>query len=116
MEIKLNITDETLKDLLCGAFEGGSNYWIDMVSAPNKEERPANVEYWHECPVHGIPIVVHVQDDKAYTLNRAELEKGLQVMADKAKHHLNDILCENTDATTADVFLQCCLFGEIVYG
>jgi len=31
MKIKaeIEVTEEQLKDLLCCAFEGGSNYWID---------------------------------------------------------------------------------------
>ncbi len=27
-----------------------------------------------------------------------------------------DMLAENDDATTGDVFLQCALFGELVFG
>jgi hypothetical protein len=37
-------------------------------------------------------------------------------MADKYPRHIADILSENDDATTGDVFLQLCLFGDVVYG
>jgi hypothetical protein len=33
-----------------------------------------------------------------------------------APRHFADVLNENDDAGTGDVFLQCCLFGEIIFG
>ena len=39
-----------------------------------------------------------------------------QIMADKFPRHFANILNENDDAETGDVFLQCCLWGDIVYG
>ena len=37
-------------------------------------------------------------------------------MADKHKRHFDDMVSENGDADTADVFLQCCALKELVYG
>jgi len=37
-------------------------------------------------------------------------------MASEAPRHFADFIAENDDAETADVFLQCCLFGRIVFG
>jgi len=53
---------------------------------------------------------------KEWTLDLAAIRKGLQIMADKYPHHFRDAMAENDDAITGDVFLQCCLFDEIVYG
>jgi hypothetical protein len=44
------------------------------------------------------------------------IESGLQVMADKYPKHFADFMSEEDDCVTADVFLQCCLFGDIIYG
>jgi hypothetical protein len=44
------------------------------------------------------------------------MAKGLQVMAEKYPVHFNNFDSDNFDAETGDVFLQCSLFGEIVYG
>ena len=44
------------------------------------------------------------------------IKKGLQIMAEKYPRHMGDFLNENDDADTGDVFLQCCLFGEAIYG
>jgi len=38
------------------------------------------------------------------------------VMAKKEPRHFADFLKEDYDETTGDVFLQCCLFGEVIYG
>ena len=48
------------------------------------------------------------------------VKRGLSAMASGYDgiplRHFSAILNENDDAETADVFLQCCLFGKIVYG
>jgi hypothetical protein len=36
-------------------------------------------------------------------------------LATKYPRHFADLVNENTDAITADVLLQCCLFGELIY-
>jgi hypothetical protein len=55
-------------------------------------------------------------ETKREYLTREKIGKGLQTMADKYPEHFSAILTEEEDGETADVFLQCCLFGEIVYG
>ena len=49
-------------------------------------------------------------------LDRAAIEKGFQVMLEKAPRHLGNLLADHADAETGDVFLQCCLFGQVVFG
>jgi len=44
------------------------------------------------------------------------IKKGLQIIAEKYPRHMGDFLNENDDADTGDVFLQCCLFGDAIYG
>ena len=44
------------------------------------------------------------------------MKKGLDLMAGEHQRHWQDFINENDDADTADVFMQLCLFGEIVYG
>lgn len=120
--IQIKITDEQFKDMLCCACEGGSNYWIEKVDAP-RSKRPALAEYWHEAPVYGGTVTFHVSEGEpiegkgtAFVLNRSSLERGAQIMAKKCPAHFADWINENSDATTGDVFLQCCLFGEVIFG
>lgn len=51
-----------------------------------------------------------------YRLDRAALLRGSDLMAEKFPHHFANVITENADAETGDVYLQCCLFGGIVYG
>ena len=49
-------------------------------------------------------------------LDRAAIQRGLQVMAEKYPKHLKDFMDDQADACTGDVFLQCCMLGDVVYG
>lgn len=51
-----------------------------------------------------------------HKLTPESIARGLQVMAREYPWHFNHVGTSEEDAETADVFLQCCLFGEIVYG
>lgn len=122
MQIKTTVTisDERLKDLLCGAFEGGSNYWINHVEIPFKKEDRKG-EYFHEMPVYGQHLIVHTEEDapedkRVVTLDRAALERGMQIFADKYPKSFYEFMQENEDAGTSDEFLQCCIFGDAIYG
>jgi hypothetical protein len=44
-----------------------------------------------------------------------EMTRGLRVMAKKYPRQFGEIMQENTDAPCADLFMQCCLFGEEKY-
>lgn len=46
----------------------------------------------------------------------AALVLGLRRMADKYPKHFDNFMQENEDAITGDVFLQCVVFGEVIYG
>ena len=57
-------------------------------------------------------------------LNIATVKVGLQLMADRKDmkgkqipdRHFKNLATDNEDAETADVFMQLCVMGEIVYG
>lgn len=112
------IEDERIGDLLTGAFEGGSNYWYQIAGYVNPKN--IKVEFRHsELPlIDGCGVMVGDREDEdvePVLLNREALVKGLKVMGEKYDWHLKNFLDENDDAETADVFLQCCLFGKITY-
>lgn len=135
-QVGLSLPVKTVRGLLCSALEGGANYWhtVSRYSfAPGvaKEDfigkgRFVDPEvYWH--PTQLIPFapgcaveIAELDEDeskqKVHRLDREAMQRGLQVMLDKYPHHFADVLKENADAETGDVFLQCCLLGELVYG
>ena len=132
-KVAINVSDKQIQNMLCNAFEGGSNYWIERTkydygttglkpkdfSDGGKMQDPK--DYFH--PLQIVPItegcavlIKQIDEDAWVRLDRAAIEKGCQVMAEKFPQHFADWMGENDDATTGDVFLQCCVFGELVYG
>ena len=73
-------------------------------------------------------IIVEVYDIETDELlghlNRASVKVGLQLMADRKDmkgktvpaRHFKALATDNEDAETADVFMQLCVMGEIVFG
>jgi hypothetical protein len=49
-------------------------------------------------------------------LDLGTIRSGLQVMAYSYPRHWHDFINDNEDAATGDVFLQCCLYGEVIFG
>jgi hypothetical protein len=137
------VTEQQIRDLLVSGFEGGIGYWAMIWGyqfAPGlqysdfqeggKMQLPN--EYYH--PVQLIPLVpgcavllvdsneVHrgtetlPEGTPIWKLDRQALHDGLQVMAEHHLHHWRNFVEESSDAETADVYIQLCLFGEVVYG
>jgi hypothetical protein len=120
--------------MLISAFEGGSNYWymIDRYDYGEYAESDfvgngkfANPEYDGSLHLYLIPfvpgcaliIVDYESDEKTpYRLDRPAMERGLKLMQENWPHHWKDFISEYDDSVTGDVFLQLCLFGDIVYG
>jgi hypothetical protein len=135
--VQQKVPVERVKDLLCGAIEGGSNYWcqfcdrmggIPQAKAEYRQDVPFAeggwlrvIEYEPGMPKDAnIPARYTTTIDKtkveAYRLDMEAITRGIQVFAEKYPGHFGDFMAENEDATTSDVFLQCCLFGEAIYG
>jgi hypothetical protein len=54
--------------------------------------------------------------DGRRTVAWADVERGLLVMARNYSEHFTDWMADEGDEVTADVFIQCVLFSEVVYG
>jgi hypothetical protein len=126
MKISLDIPDHRIADLLCTACEGGSNYWIRKASGlPYKDAVPGakhvGDEGWGKLALN-LPVTFwDYEEDSAFPNHKHQLtlkkvKNGLALMAENESMHFGHFMSENEDATTADVFLQCALFGEVVYG
>lgn len=137
LQLSLAVADKRLRDILCNAFEGGSNYWYfieDTVCPPGttledffeggSRQDPENYFHYAELlPLEegGALIIRTLENDeinghKSRRLDRDTIAKGCAVMAEKYARHWSNFVTEHDDAETGDVFLQCCLFGEIVFG
>lgn len=134
---QIEVSADLIRGLLCTAFEGGSNYWYEIIdqkyppgtkradfSEGGRLQDPK--EYWHWCQLiptfeGGALIITSTEGDeingaKQWTLDRDAITRGLAVMSEKYPKHYGDAIGETGDAITGDVFLQCCLFGDIIYG
>lgn len=135
MKLSIDIDDEKIKGLLCCGFEGGIGYWAQIedykiVKGATYEDfqeggrfqEPKN--YYHPSQliplIEGCAVVIKdIQthtDKKTFHLDLKAIHKGLEIMSTKYPEHFGDFLSDNTDAITGDVFIQCCIFGEIIYG
>jgi hypothetical protein len=117
-----NIPDSRIEDLLCDAFEGGSNYWYIIKKfnyPPGKDKKSLGIEFAHiQLPLRGGSLTVgDIEGDMPdKVLDRAAIVKGLKLMSEKYPKHYADFLAENDDATTGDIFLQLALYDEIIFG
>lgn len=50
------------------------------------------------------------------TITLKEIQKGLELMAEKHPRHFGDFIAENDDAITADVFCQLVAYGDVIFG
>lgn len=129
--IQTEVPLSRIQDLLCCAFEGGSNYWyriekftppaqFEVTSSPEKPGEFRHLDY--PVNVGGALVISNKQADDGdskpmrRTLSLRTIRQGLQVFATKYPRHFSDFMQDNEDACTGDVFLQCCVFGEAVYG
>lgn len=122
---KHEVTLEQISNLLCSAFEGGSNYWYiinefikpkELSFRTDKDQVFRHLDY----PLNegGALIIGDMEDEDSEPkrLDLQAIQKGLQVMAKKYPKQMMDFLNDNDDAETGDIFLQCCVFGDAIYG
>lgn len=130
--VECPITSYQLYCQLTAAFEGGSNYWIKFAEVVDKDKTDGKEGvYLQDWPFLGAAILITVKKDPGKTkraphakhiwrLDREALIKGAKTMAALKKgeggHHWGNVVQDDGDAETGDVYLQCCLFGEIIFG
>lgn len=127
------ITDhEHLTDLLSVATYG--NYWPAIKTYKSDAENglfedcDCCEDMWAKALMHGKGIVLYdcyalddaeTEEEKAearHPITLDDVKKGLELMRDKYPHHYADLVEENDDAITGDVFIQLATFGELIYG
>lgn len=135
--VALKLPYSRIADLICTGLEGGQPYATFSYNGyVNKESTKFwRGKRWEEFYAHINPALTkgsyvllldhyNVDDNredrsvkvKRYKLGLPQIRKGLQIMASKYPHQFGLFMNEGEDAITGDVFLQCCLLGEVVYG
>jgi hypothetical protein len=121
--IKQEISEKRISDLLCNAFETDAiSYWATLCKRIEPKtlsfRTDAEIIYKHlDYPLNagGAVILKDIETNKHYPIDLDTIANGLQVMANKFPNHFIDIIMENDDATTADIFIQCICFGDVIY-
>lgn len=124
MQVSIDITDKQLASLLVSALEDGSLYWIHRFSHKGETDaKPFGEEYtpkYIAAPFSkGGHLEISVLEEPGESikyLDRAAMERGLQLMATEYPYHFANVLTQDADAETGDVFLQLSVLGALVYG
>ncbi len=144
VQLTVNIDPQLIRDLVITAVEGGINYWCEEVALmlpQDDSSRPFQARSFTQMADSGFPgvgyiILIAKEPPRSEATNRefhlmlapgnigtardilrgANIAYGLQVMAEKYPRHFGNLMGDAWDAETADVFIQCCIFGEIIYG
>jgi hypothetical protein len=96
-----------------------SNDWPHAAGGRRPESPWYADETFYAEPDFAIQIVHDGEIDATPTsknIARVDFDRGMDVMQEKYPQHWADIINESDDANTADVFLQCVVFGEVIYG
>jgi hypothetical protein len=126
----VHVPAERVIDLICTGAEGGmSNSWCrsmdsEIKGSPDLSRIP---ESWHDFPRYFAPFVggVIVFDAESPTshdrrkvrrVGRFAVSVALRLMAAEYPQHFGDFMADNEDAITGDVFLQLCVYGEVIFG
>ena len=130
------VASDTIKpmdivNLLCGAFDSGITYWcpnyeevrpkdfdIDKISWLKKPDDWRNVRKVYLLPLleGGKVILNDAESGEKHTLDLAAIRRGVKAMSEKYPKQWADFRSQNDDAETADIFVQCCIFGDAIYG
>jgi hypothetical protein len=107
------MSQQLMAYLLDCAFSGGSTYWATDI----RNEEYLGASFLSEIPMTGGSCEIFDGVESTWLLLSATaFESGAQAFREKYRRHWIDAMAGQFDATTGDVFLQCCLFGETKYG
>jgi hypothetical protein len=123
---KVTLTAERRQDMLVGALEGGSDYWcrighnaISRIGfvAPSDGRTTFIDRVWRTISAN-VSIPIHDVEDGTFLgwISLKRMDEGERLMQEHQPEHFADILGENDDAITADVWFQYVVLKELVYG
>jgi len=133
------ITPQRIADVITAGVEGGIAYWATdflLTKPPGSMTLPSGATGAYAPPEGGDPwycdanvyasddFVIEVTEIEASDgtstvtrrITRKDIQKALQIMAEKYDWHFKNIVGENEDSETGDVLIQLACFKELVYG
>lgn len=120
INLKIEITNEDIDDIVCTALEGGITYWCNKCNVVGDYRG----EWAHEQISHGGKLILF--DDESgdtHVLTKDKLIFGIERFIEdySGKPYMDIINCGKidtcqVDAVIADIIVQIAIFGEVVYG
>lgn len=113
-----NINARQVADQFITAFEGGINYWCQSAIVTMPDGRELTDDEIDQNPelILAATIKLIEEDGVTHIIRQARIEKGMELMFAEQPQHWADVVSDCGDATTADVFVQMIVFGEVKYG
>ena len=118
-ELRVELTQQDIDDIMVAALEGGINYWCDEAAVEGGEYLG---EYASDQISRGGTILLHDTDEDAYRkLDLEKFLKGFKLWLENGGDQYgavqgHEVDCCNIDAGCADEIVQYALFGEVIYG
>ena len=119
VEIRVELTQQDIDDIMVAALEGGINYWCDEAAVEGGEYLG---KYASDQISRGGTLLLHDTDEDAYRkLDLEKFLKGFKLWLENGGDQYgavqgHEVDCCNIDAGCADEIVQYALFGEGVYG
>lgn len=119
MKIEIDFKEDRVKDLIASALDAGIRYWCRSFRV-----MPGKKDATRACAVpldtNGKIVLTLREPIKSdglvdYSLDRRAIEKGLSLFPLMMPNQFGRWLANKDDAETGDVFVQLCLFGEVVF-
>lgn len=130
LELTQQIPIERIADLLSTAFEGENNSWYEIrghkvpknfdnlsIYAETKLGLEVYKNISYPLQEGGAILIAEIEEDtKPRWLTLNKIINGIELLAEQYPSLLGDFLDGEFDSYTADIFLQLCLFEEVIYG
>ena len=138
------ISKMRMSELLSTAWEGGSNYWVEVaeyIPPEGMSMKELHAKAWEALPAEekefwktskGVPLYATLpflppsvkwkiafkptEDEDVAHLTPDNMRTAVERLTKKHKHIAKRIMEENYDAGDADIWLQMAIFDEVVFG
>lgn len=115
------LDDDTIKELLESAIVSGSSYWASELNPLGKYDGRRNLVT--QCLERGFYVIDAEAGGKRHEVTPEDIKHACVLLRDlrdyenepMRRHYFNAVE-GNHDAETGDVFLQLCVFKELIYG
>ena len=121
----VEISHSKVADLIITAVEGGSNYWCKAIKVGTQptstevnmngsEGKPHRI---YDCIFNGgtLVFVPDDYDEPCLQLNLNTAQNALEILNKKFNDVFTNITSDNYDASDADAFIQCAIFGDVIF-